>query len=169
MLLCGSLKQYTSRWIQLTTVISKLQIILSSRGSGVRRHSDGGLRFFGRCRKTVLLDIILHVLGVFFSLTLQVRLLLSVRRMAITEKETKKSDPTRRGGDLFIVDNSDTDWKVRDYLREWSEISHTFDIATGGLEIGALLALDGHWQKLDKIRILMGNEVTKRTKKALLA
>jgi superfamily II DNA or RNA helicase len=88
--------------------------------------------------------------------------------MAITEKETKKSDPTRRGGDLFIVDNSDTDWKVRDYLREWSEISHTFDIATGGLEIGALLALDGHWQKLDKIRILMGNEVTKRTKKALL-
>jgi phosphatidylserine/phosphatidylglycerophosphate/cardiolipin synthase-like enzyme len=89
--------------------------------------------------------------------------------MAITEKETKKSDPTRRGGDLFIVDNSDTDWKVRDYLREWSEISHTFDIATGGLEIGALLALDGYWQKLDKIRILMGNEVTKRTKKALLA
>ena len=89
--------------------------------------------------------------------------------MAITEKETKKSDRTRRGGDLFIVDNSDTEWKVRDYLREWSEISHTFDIATGGLEIGALLALDGHWQKLDKIRILMGNEVTKRTKKALLA
>src|SRR5688572_18103289 len=89
--------------------------------------------------------------------------------MAITEKETKKSDPTRRGGDLFIVDNSDTDWKVRDYLQEWSEISDRFDIATGGLEIGALLALDGYWQKLDKLRILMGNEVTKRTKKALLA
>lgn len=89
--------------------------------------------------------------------------------MAISEKEPKKSETTRRGGDLFIVDNSDTDWKVRDYLREWSDISHRFDIATGGLEIGALLTLDGYWQKLDKIRILMGNEVTKRTKKALLA
>ena len=89
--------------------------------------------------------------------------------MSTSEKDSKRSDPTRRGGDLFIVDNSDTEWKVRDYLREWAEISHTFDIATGGLEIGALLALDGHWQKLDKLRILMGNEVTKRTKKALLA
>jgi len=88
--------------------------------------------------------------------------------MAISEKEGKKATTARRGGDLFIVDNSDTDWKVRDYLQEWSEISHTFDIATGGLEIGALLALDGYWQKLDKIRVLMGNEVTKRTKKALL-
>jgi hypothetical protein len=88
--------------------------------------------------------------------------------MAIIEKETKGSDSSRRGGDLFIVDNSNIDWKVRDYLREWSEISHTFDIATGGLEIGALLALDGYWQKLDKIRVLMGNEVTKRTRKALL-
>lgn len=88
--------------------------------------------------------------------------------MAITEKESPK-DTSRRGGDLFIVDNSDTDWKVRDYLREWSDISERFDIATGGLEIGALLALDGYWQTLEKIRILMGNEVTKRTKKALLA
>src|SRR6267143_5109195 len=89
--------------------------------------------------------------------------------MAITEKDAAKQENSRRGGDLFIVDNSDTDWKVRDYLREWSEISESFDIATGGLEIGALLALDGYWQKLEKIRVLMGNEVTKRTRKALLA
>ena len=32
----------------------------------------------------------------------------------------------------------------------------------GYFEIGALLALDGKWQKLDKIRILMGAEVTHR-------
>ncbi|CAN5478084.1 DEAD/DEAH box helicase [soil metagenome] len=89
--------------------------------------------------------------------------------MAITEKGTSKDAATRRGGDLFIVDNTDGEWKVRDYLREWTEISHTFDIATGSFEIGGLLALDGHWQKLDRLRILMGNEVTKRTKKALLA
>jgi hypothetical protein len=30
-----------------------------------------------------------------------------------------------------------------------------------------LLALDGKWQKLDQIRILMGDEVTKRTHRAL--
>jgi len=73
---------------------------------------------------------------------------------------------TQSGGDLFIVDNSDDDWKVARYLREWTEIAHTFDIATGYFEIGALLTLDSHWQKLDKIRILMGDEVSKRTQKA---
>jgi hypothetical protein len=31
-----------------------------------------------------------------------------------------------------------------------------------------LLALDGRWQGLDKIRVLMGDETTQRTKKALL-
>lgn len=74
---------------------------------------------------------------------------------------------TKTGNDLFIVDNSDEDWKVLHYLAEWSEISHKFDIATGYFEIGALLALDGKWQKLDQIRILMGDEVTKRTHRAL--
>jgi HKD family nuclease len=41
--------------------------------------------------------------------------------------------------------------------------------STGYFEIGALLILDGQWQKLDKIRILMGDEVSKRTKKILIA
>lgn len=77
--------------------------------------------------------------------------------------------PQRQGDELFIVDNSDSDWKVRDYLREWSGISRAFDIATGYFEIGALLALDKQWQQLERIRILMGDEVSKRTKKALLA
>lgn len=76
--------------------------------------------------------------------------------------------PGKSGADLFIVDNSDSEWKAKDYLREWTEIAHTFDIATGYFEIGSLLALDGYWQKLDKIRLLMGDEVTRRTKKALL-
>jgi len=84
------------------------------------------------------------------------------------EKETKE-DPKRQGGELFIVDNSDTDWKVRNYLAEWAELSHAFDVATGFFEIGSLLALDGKWQKLEKLRILMGDEVSRRTKKALLA
>jgi HKD family nuclease len=75
----------------------------------------------------------------------------------------------KQGGDLFIVDNGDQDWKVRRYLSDWADLANSFDIATGYFEIGALLILDGQWQKLDKIRILMGDEVSKRSKKALLA
>jgi HKD family nuclease len=41
-------------------------------------------------------------------------------------------------------------------------------VPTGYFEIGALRALDGHWRKVDKIRIPMGDEATKRTKVTLL-
>lgn len=75
---------------------------------------------------------------------------------------------SRTGGDLLIVDNSDTDWKVKRYLQDWADIAHSFDIASGYFEIGALLALDGQWQKLKNLRILMGDTVSKSTKKALL-
>lgn len=78
-------------------------------------------------------------------------------------------DKKGQSGDLFIVDNSDVDWKVKRYLQEWADIAHSFDIATGFFEIGALLVLDGQWQKLEKLRILMGNVVSMRTKKALVA
>jgi HKD family nuclease len=74
----------------------------------------------------------------------------------------------KKGGDLFIVDNSISGWTGIRYLQEWTEIAKSFDIATGFFEIGSLLELDGMWQKLDKIRILMGDEVTQRTKKLLL-
>lgn len=77
--------------------------------------------------------------------------------------------PGKTGGDIFIVDNSDDDWKVVRYLHEWAEIAYQFDIATGYFEIGALLALDGQWQKLDTIRLLMGDEVSLRTKQAFEA
>ncbi|HDK16421.1 MAG TPA: helicase, partial [Nitrospirae bacterium] len=77
-------------------------------------------------------------------------------------------DIKHHGSDLFIVDNSDNDWKVKNYLHDWTEIADKFDIATGYFEIGALLALDGQWQKLDKLRILMGDEVSGRTRNALV-
>jgi superfamily II DNA or RNA helicase len=73
-----------------------------------------------------------------------------------------------KGRDLFIVDNSISGWSGLRYLEEWTEIAKAFDIATGYFEIGALLALDGKWQGLEKIRILMGAETTQRTRKALL-
>ncbi len=43
------------------------------------------------------------------------------------------------GSELFIVDNSDTDWKVLRYLHDWCQLSQSIDIATGYFEIGALL------------------------------
>jgi superfamily II DNA or RNA helicase len=73
-----------------------------------------------------------------------------------------------KGRDLFIVDNSVSGWTGIRYLEEWSSIAKAFDIATGFFEIGSLLALDGKWQTLEKIRILMGAEMTQRTRKALL-
>jgi len=73
-----------------------------------------------------------------------------------------------RGRDLFIVDNSISGWTALRYLEEWAGIARSFDIATGFFEIGSLLALEGKWQPLDKIRILMGAETTERTRKALL-
>lgn len=80
--------------------------------------------------------------------------------------------PTRTsktGSELFIVDNSDTDWKVLRYLRDWCPISKAIDIATGYFEIGSLLALGDEWKSVEKIRILLGDEVSLRTKAAFAA
>ena len=56
---------------------------------------------------------------------------------------TVRTKPSRAGGDLFIVDNSDDDWKVAHYLREqgfpeaWSLV--------GG--IGAWLETGAPWAR----------------------
>ena len=46
--------------------------------------------------------------------------------------------------------------------------SVSLDIATGTFEIGAFLSLGKTWQHLDGIRLLMGDETTKRTKDLLV-
>ncbi len=74
-----------------------------------------------------------------------------------------------QGSELFIVDNSEADWKVLQYLKEWCALSESIDIATGYFEIGSLLALKDEWRKTDHIRLLMGDEVSLRTKKAFEA
>lgn len=66
--------------------------------------------------------------------------------------------------DLYVIDNSSDDRSVKKYLTEWCSVSKQMDIATGYFEIGGLLDLDQSWQKLDRIRIILGNEMTKRTK-----
>jgi len=75
----------------------------------------------------------------------------------------------KTGSELFIVDNSDEDWKVVRYLHDWCQLSKSIDIATGYFEVGSLLALKEEWQKVDNIRILMGDEVSLRTKNTFVA
>jgi superfamily II DNA or RNA helicase len=91
----------------------------------------------------------------------------AAEELSLNEQPVAKTTD-RKGGELFIVDNSDTEWKGLKYLHDWTEIASAFDIATGFFEIGALIALDSGWQKLDKIRILLGAEMTARTRQALL-
>jgi superfamily II DNA or RNA helicase len=71
-----------------------------------------------------------------------------------------------RGSDLFVVDNSNAEWTVLRYLSGWCRLSKSIDVATGYFEIGSLLSLDGEWDKVDTIRVLMGDEVTRKTKTA---
>jgi len=82
-------------------------------------------------------------------------------RAAQSKSRTRSSD-----GDLFIVDNSDREWNVRRYLHDWCKYSQTIDVATGHFEIGSLLCLEDAWQAVDHLRILMGDEVSRRTKRA---
>src|ERR1700686_4372309 len=74
----------------------------------------------------------------------------------------------RRVDPLFVVDNSEDGRNGLGYLRDWCDLASALDVATGMFEIGALVALNGAWQKLDKIRILMGAEVTAGTRQAIL-
>lgn len=73
----------------------------------------------------------------------------------------------RVGSDLFIIDNADGEWNVLRYLAGWCRLSSGLDIASAYFEIGSLLALDGRWQQVDTLRILMGDEVTRQTKAVL--
>jgi hypothetical protein len=49
----------------------------------------------------------------------------------------------RKGGDLFVVDNSDPGWTGLRYLQEWCDLASRLDIATGYFEVGSLLAPEG--------------------------
>ena len=66
-----------------------------------------------------------------------------------------------------IIDNRN-DNTVLQALRKLLPNLQKMDIATGVFEIGSLLLLEGLWQNLDKIRILMGDETTKRTRREIV-
>jgi len=66
-----------------------------------------------------------------------------------------------------LIDNRDSN-TVLEALKQLLPESQALDIATGFFEIGSLLALDTFWNNLQKVRIIMGDETTKRTRKELL-
>lgn len=66
-----------------------------------------------------------------------------------------------------IIDNQ-KDNTVLEALKRLLPDSTKLDITTGVFEIGSLLALDGFWNHLEKVRIIMGDETTKRTRKELV-
>ena len=47
------------------------------------------------------------------------------------------------GSELFIVDNSDQDWKVLRYLHDWCQISCEIDVADNSLHVQKV---DPHWR-----------------------
>lgn len=54
-------------------------------------------------------------------------------------------------------------------LQELLQQTNSWDVATGTFDIGSLLALDGLWQPVKPIRLLMGDETTRRTRRELLS
>ena len=45
---------------------------------------------------------------------------------------------TPKGGKLFIVDNSTEGWTGLRYLRDWTDLANSFDIADRGLRVRAI-------------------------------
>ncbi len=66
-----------------------------------------------------------------------------------------------------IIDNR-KDNTVLNALQKLLPNLHKMDVATGSFEIGSFLLIEGLWQNLEKIRLLMGDETTKRTKAEIL-
>jgi SNF2 family DNA or RNA helicase len=66
-----------------------------------------------------------------------------------------------------LIDNRPGNLLI-DAVRRLIAHSKSLDIATGFFEIGSLVDLDGSWQDLTRLRLLMGDEVNRRTKAQLV-
>jgi superfamily II DNA or RNA helicase len=66
-----------------------------------------------------------------------------------------------------LIDNRDENTVLKALL---GLLPHTakLDVATGTFEIGALLSLGASWHSIEAIRIVMGDETTRRTRQVLL-
>ncbi len=66
-----------------------------------------------------------------------------------------------------IIDNRESN-TVLEALKALLPGLEKMDVATGIFEVGSFLMLEELWQKLDKIRVLMGDETTRSTKKTII-
>jgi len=66
-----------------------------------------------------------------------------------------------------IIDNQG-EITLRDAIAQIAQLTNNLDIATGFLELGSLLSLDGDWQKIGRIRILLGDAAGRKTRKELV-
>ncbi|MEO0124008.1 MAG: hypothetical protein ABIL69_08420 [candidate division WOR-3 bacterium] len=67
----------------------------------------------------------------------------------------------------IIIDNRE-DNTLLGHLKSLLPQVVSLDIATGYFEIGALLSLEDSWQKLKRLRIILGDETSKRTRRELI-
>lgn len=65
-----------------------------------------------------------------------------------------------------IIDNRGEN-KVLSALQQLLPSLRKIDIATGVFEVGSLLQLEGLWQQVPQIRVIMGNETSKTTQKLI--
>ncbi len=66
-----------------------------------------------------------------------------------------------------VVDNTDNRTVLEVLVRILPE-TERLDVATGFFEVSSLLALDSAWRRIEQIRILMGDETSRQTRKVLL-
>jgi len=67
----------------------------------------------------------------------------------------------------IIIDNSNANKLVSAFQKLLPNLE-AMDVGTGIFEVGAFLLLEGLWQSLKQIRILMGDETTRRTKQEIV-
>ncbi len=72
-------------------------------------------------------------------------------------------------GKLSTIIDNQGEVTLRDAIVQIAQITRNLDVATGFLELGALLSLDGAWQKIAKIRILLGDVAGRTTRQELAA
>lgn len=66
-----------------------------------------------------------------------------------------------------IIDNQGS-ITLCDAIKQIAQTTKSLDVATGFFELGSLLALDGDWQRIGKIRILLGDALGRRTRRELV-
>lgn len=69
---------------------------------------------------------------------------------------------------LTILDNRGDNTVLAAFRRLLPQ-TRQWDVATGYFEVGSLLDLDGQWQSLEGLHVLLGDEMTDRTRRTLLS